>query len=418
MSIIIVCCAIMKKRLLYIMNKRLVILFIMLTILLSSLFCQTFEFKYKPGMRYRMLTQIAEDVFVDGEYSHTSRIVLKEGLNIIDYKNDFFVVSGNYIVSEDSSALGLSYSQKREYKDNFYKITSMGKFADDQGNFMPVKRNSPLFKSDDIKRGESWFGLSYEMHDFRDEFGIDYPYKVPSANSYTYEGIESIDGVKYHKISTRVSISHNPNPMPARYQLYPVHVSGYSQQLMLWDSEKGTIFRINETFDVSFELSDGQVYRYKGESISNFEKMEPIPEDEYNRLIEKMFKLFGDDGSISRNNDWVRITFNDINFGPDDYILSDLERSKLKFIADEVANHRGRYIKIVGHTAFAGSQVGRMNLSQTRAEVVRDFLIESNAVDPKFITANGKGASERIDYSGSKSGMMKNRRVDIYILVN
>lgn len=386
---------------------------LILMLVFTTVYSQDFSFKYQPGFRYQVHTTIAEDVYLNSEYSHTSRVLMMEWLNCVKKDKDIYSMVGDYSLSENTSSLNVSYQQKREYFDTVYKFSTAGEFSFDQSNFMPVKRNFPLF-IDGIKRGQSWFTPCYEVHDFRGElFGIDHPYKVPSSVSWQYLGQEQKDGVFLAKFKGRLTIMYEPNPVLSLYRRYPVVVNGFSETDMLFNEKMGYIHSLVERFDITYELSDGQIIRYKGESRSKTEKMEPI--DPYR--FEELKNLIGDYGDVTKGPGWVRITLNNINFGPEDYRLTPQEREKLDIIAKEVSAHRGRFIKIIGHTAHAGTLAGRAALSLQRAEVVRDYLLAKDAVDPDMLTVDGKGSTQPLDTSGTSEGNKKNRRVEIYIMV-
>jgi outer membrane protein OmpA-like peptidoglycan-associated protein len=71
-------------------------------------------------------------------------------------------------------------------------------------------------------------------------------------------------------------------------------------------------------------------------------------------------------------------------------------------------------IVIKGHTDSRGAEVMNRNLSQARADSVRNYLI-SQGVSGKRLEATGKGESEPIADNGNAEGRANNRRVEIVI---
>lgn len=395
------------------MIKRIHLLWFFLLGSFSLAPAQEFEFKYLPGNRYQVKTEIAEDIYQNGEYSHTSRVLLMEWLNVIRRYKDQYTIVGEYSLNENTSSLGVAYQQKYEYKDLIYNLSNRGKFSNDKKNFMPVKRDYPMFV-EGIKRGSLWFTPTYEVHDFRGElYGINHPYEVPSAATWEFSGVVEKEGKVYNRLTSRISVLHEPNPVPAIYNRFPILISGYSQGEILWDPQLGLVHSSKEDFDISFELNDGQIFRYKGKALSSTEKMEPIDPGR----LEELKKMIGNLGKVNKGGGFVRITLDSINFGPEDYTLTELEKEKLDIICKEVAAFRGRFVKIEGHTHQAGNEEGRAKLSLQRAEVVRNYLLAKDAVDPDMVTAVGKGSSDLLDETGSTEGKRKNRRVEIYIMV-
>ncbi len=397
--------------------KKYAFLILLISLFVLNGFAEKFEFKYEPGIRYQVSTEIVEDVDKNGDYSHTSRMMIMEWLNVVDKREGEFLVAGDYIVSENTSSLNISYQIKNNYFNNLFKILPNGAVKGDEDNFMPVKRNFPFF-IEDVQRGEPWFVKMTEVHDFRGElFGIDHPFRVPSAIMWTYEGLKEDNGNSYAYFTGKLSILHQPSPVDSLYRLFPVEIRGYSDVELYWNKELNLVHKVNENFDITFDISDGQDFRYKGKSTSTYKKMEAIDPLRYEELVRLMQERFGEGVVVDRGAGWVRITLNNINFGPEDYQLTALEEEKLESIAEELQKHAGRFIRVVGHTAMAGTEAGRNSLSVLRANQVRDYLIESGAVDANLITSEGKGATEQVDLSGTKAGMQANRRVEIYIMV-
>jgi len=76
--------------------------------------------------------------------------------------------------------------------------------------------------------------------------------------------------------------------------------------------------------------------------------------------------------------------------------------------------HADTMVKIEGHTDSQGSSDYNAQLSQRRAEAVRNFLV-TNGVAPERITAQGMGEDYPIATNSSASGRQQNRRVEVTI---
>jgi outer membrane protein OmpA-like peptidoglycan-associated protein len=86
---------------------------------------------------------------------------------------------------------------------------------------------------------------------------------------------------------------------------------------------------------------------------------------------------------------------------------------------DSLAARLERYessarIEVVGHTDAIGVESYNVDLSQTRADVVRDYLI-SIGVDASRIDSRGAGASEPINSNTTQAGRAENRRAEVRI---
>lgn len=80
-----------------------------------------------------------------------------------------------------------------------------------------------------------------------------------------------------------------------------------------------------------------------------------------------------------------------------------------------LANNKTMKVEIGGHTDNFGAEEYNLNLSQRRANAVRNYLIKSGA-DASRITALGYGTSKPIASNQTKEGRRKNRRTEFKIL--
>lgn len=78
-------------------------------------------------------------------------------------------------------------------------------------------------------------------------------------------------------------------------------------------------------------------------------------------------------------------------------------------------NNKTMKVEIGGHTDNFGAEEYNLNLSQRRANAVRNYLIKSGA-DASRITAIGYGTSKPIASNQTKEGRRKNRRTEFKIL--
>lgn len=87
-------------------------------------------------------------------------------------------------------------------------------------------------------------------------------------------------------------------------------------------------------------------------------------------------------------------------------------------ILDEIAKvfieNPSYIIEVQGHTDNVGNAEANMNLSERRAQAVREYLIKKG-VDGTHMTAHGYGSTVPIDDNKTKAGRAKNRRVEFKI---
>lgn len=86
----------------------------------------------------------------------------------------------------------------------------------------------------------------------------------------------------------------------------------------------------------------------------------------------------------------------------------------LDVIADRVVKE-DKKVEIAGHTSSTGSAEHNLNLSQARAEAVREYLI-SRGVKSNKVVAKGYGMSQPIATNDTQAGRNANKRVEIRYL--
>jgi OOP family OmpA-OmpF porin len=77
------------------------------------------------------------------------------------------------------------------------------------------------------------------------------------------------------------------------------------------------------------------------------------------------------------------------------------------------ANRTIPYVLIAGHTDSSGTEVFNQQLSQRRAEAVRQYLIDKHGIAAAKIQAKGYGSSQPVADNGTPEGRYQNRRVEV-----
>jgi outer membrane protein OmpA-like peptidoglycan-associated protein len=124
------------------------------------------------------------------------------------------------------------------------------------------------------------------------------------------------------------------------------------------------------------------------------------------------------DTTVKVDDRGVTLDLENIQFAPDSTELLEGEQQKLNQIAEILRRYPNRDLLITGHTALAGTEEGRQRLSEQRARVVGNYLLNRDIRDPEQIITQGKGADEPIADNSTIEGMRRNRRVEITILEN
>ncbi|MGC9977099.1 MAG: OmpA family protein [Syntrophales bacterium] len=102
----------------------------------------------------------------------------------------------------------------------------------------------------------------------------------------------------------------------------------------------------------------------------------------------------------------------DVKFDFDKAVVKEKYYKDIQGVAEVMKKYPSLKIIIEGHTDNVGGKKYNLNLSQKRAEAVRNILVTKFNIDPSRITAKGFGLSKPIASNATKEGRQKNRRVE------
>jgi outer membrane protein OmpA-like peptidoglycan-associated protein len=89
-------------------------------------------------------------------------------------------------------------------------------------------------------------------------------------------------------------------------------------------------------------------------------------------------------------------------------------RTRLDQVAEVLLTNRERSLTVEGHTDSQGSESYNMDLSQRRADAVRDYLVQRDYQADR-IQARGLGEGQPVADNSSAEGRANNRRVEIIV---
>ncbi len=121
--------------------------------------------------------------------------------------------------------------------------------------------------------------------------------------------------------------------------------------------------------------------------------------------------------SILQTRDSARgliVNMSDVLFDTGSYTLKPGAREKLAKISGIVLAHPGLNLEIEGHTDSVGTDNFNQQLSERRADSVRDFLAQQG-VSGSSITARGLGKTQPVASNDTAEGRQRNRRVEIVV---
>ena len=377
---------------------------------------EEFSFSYISGDKFRFISRVEEDVYVNRRYSHSAQILNRIAFQATEVREDgAALLKGDFSTSVRSSG-GYSYVTDRIYHSEYWQLPD-GRYEIDAQFYMPTVRHVPTFPAHSIKPGDTWNAPGEERHDFRTDFGIPDPYVIPMDVRYSYRGDGEFKG-KPVKILTAEYTIFYPAPRPQSWSVtYPLQIAGYSDMVLYWKQDEGGLIGHESRFRFVFDMADGRTIEYRG--ISDAEMIEASRMDRDVLAGQVRDAVAGlKDVTVTSDERGVTIGLENIQFIADSARFVSGEEAKIQRIAEILQSIPDHDILISGHTALAGTAEARASLSSQRATVVAELLIALGARKPEAVTVIGYGADKPIGDNAIEAGRARNRRVEITILEN
>ena len=131
---------------------------------------------------------------------------------------------------------------------------------------------------------------------------------------------------------------------------------------------------------------------------------------------EKISDLGLENISVSKTEQGLKISLENIGFLADSAVLENSEKEKLLKIGMILDSYPDNDLLVSGHTARVGSEESCQLLSEKRASAVASFLIENKIRAENHIFTRGFGSKIPASTNATEEGRSKNRRVEITIL--
>ncbi|HKK49468.1 MAG TPA: OmpA family protein, partial [Alkalispirochaeta sp.] len=174
-----------------------------------------------------------------------------------------------------------------------------------------------------------------------------------------------------------------------------------------------------ETYNLFIQTVDGTRLEYQGIADGRVEGAPELNREDAQQEIEDLIDRDAiRDISVRTDEEGVTISLDDIRFAPDSADLLESEIEKLQWVAEVLADYPERDIMVSGHTAFAGTEAARQQLSEARARTVGEWLIENGVRGRSELMYRGFGARRPVASNETEAGRRRNRRVEITILEN
>ena len=386
------------------------------TVLPLTTRAEDFSFVYKPGDKFRFISRVEEDIYINRRFSHSAQILNRIAFEAAELRTDgAALLKGDFSTSVRASG-GYSFVTDRIYHSEYWQLPD-GRYEIDPQYYMPTVRHVPSFPSRTIQPGDTWNAPGEERHDFRTDFGIPDPYVIPVDVRYSYQGDGEFKGKPVKVLTAAYTIFYQA-PQPRAWTVtYPTQIAGFSDMVLYWNQEKGGLIGHESSFRFVFDMADGRTIEYRG--IADAEMLEAIlmnREELAGQLRNAVAGL--KDVTVTSDERGVTIGIENIQFIADSASFLPGEDGKIQRIAEILSGIPDHDIRVSGHTALAGTAAARASLSRERATVVAEMLIALGARDPEKVTVIGYGAERPIADNATEAGRARNRRVEITILEN
>lgn len=109
-----------------------------------------------------------------------------------------------------------------------------------------------------------------------------------------------------------------------------------------------------------------------------------------------------------------KIALDNVQFKTGTSVLSASSRETLDKVAKTLKENPHLKFEIAGHTDSSGSYQANVDLSESRAQAVRQYLVDSG-VGAERLTAHGYGPDKPVASNDTRSGRSANRRVELML---
>ncbi|KGE73426.1 OmpA family protein [Spirochaeta lutea] len=397
--------------------KRIGLILILTTVTVWQVPGEVFRYRAYEGQQYRVLSEVNQEVLLDDQLVNSSFQLnkIQVAVEALDDRGANF--SLEYQNSVQSNHAQGVYEYDRSYSAEFYRDV-LGYMEVPEEYYVPTVQDVPVFPQRDVQPGETWSAPGREVHDLRSGFNLDRPFRFTMPVSYRYQGKAALDGVEYDLILIDYRIYY-PTGLPRIPSTNPQLVTGSSSQELYWDNRMGMPVFYREDYELTLVLADGSRATFRGDAQARVIQSTPLDRAEARRSIEDQARELGlEDVGVRDVEDGISIVMENIQFSADSARLAETEALKLEKIARILQSFPDRDILVTGHTALAGTEAGRLELSQARARAVGQFLLDLGARKQDQMMYQGLGAADPLGDNRTEEGRRMNRRVEITILEN
>ncbi len=213
----------------------------------------------------------------------------------------------------------------------------------------------------------------------------------------------------------KIAVALNSKPdFSLGFEKVAGHLAGLVTDLQ---SENDSLANVLEETQQKVVLLEKQVSGMSKEKSKLAEQMAKIAK--IRQQYESIRKLFNDNEAlIYKSGNDIIIRLVGLSFPSGKAIIESQNFGLLAKVQKAIKLVPNSKITIEGHTDSFGSDDKNMELSQERANSVKQYLLANMNLSPQDVTAIGYGETKPIANNQTKEGRAKNRRIDLIIHTN
>ena len=177
-------------------------------------------------------------------------------------------------------------------------------------------------------------------------------------------------------------------------------------------AEKLALFNTHWDPKIVGELNGQQVklVKFKGEFVWH----KHDHEDELFYVLDGKFTM-EENLQIKVVTKYNRIYELKIHFGPNKSDLYEAAKVEIDKLYDEMVKNPTMKIEVAGHTDNVGDDKVNLNVSQKRANSIKEYLVQKGIAEKRVI-AKGYGETSPLADNATEEGRTRNRRIEIRML--
>jgi len=376
-------------------------------------------FQWTSGDQFRYYGTGVQKAYINGRLVQTTLQTYKVSYSVtaVDATGKG-LLKGHIVFLSDSDRRQGAKAISQEF-DTAYSVDRLGRYTVPTDDVMPVVRHVPTFPDHAIKPGDTWTAKGEEVHDLREDFGVDKLLQIPIDVRYTDLGPQQKNGRTLEVISSDYNIYANTGFTSSTKGAWPVVLSGYSHQKHFFNKEKGEEEGYEEEYTLVLTMNNQDVYEFGGDGASQMTEALSMNKPQMAAEVKKALADSGmPDVQVTQAEKGVVINLDNILFPADSAVLLPSEQEKIRLIGQILKKYSDRDILVEGHTALAGTAEQRQKLSRDRAAAVGNQLVRQGVRTSEKLVYRGWGAEHPVAPNDTEAHKQKNRRVEITILEN